>query len=86
MGTTASAKIIAIPIMNKPTEPATTVTTEAPDNASPAASEVPVPAPEPIATLSLRKVFQSLLARVTRDRIITFALACVSIGDRKSVV
>jgi len=50
------------------------------DVPAPVVSEIPVPEPEPIPTVSLTKVFRSLLARITRDRIITVALACVSIG------
>ena len=70
MGTTASAKIIAIPIMEKPPEPATPVaaetTAKVTANTSPAASDLPVPAPEPIPTVSLRKVVKSLSAKFTR--------------------
>ena len=77
MGTTASAKIIAIPIMEKPPEPATPVAAEATAkvtaNASPAAPDLPVPAPEPIPTVSLRKVLRGLSAKFTRERFITDA-------------
>jgi NitT/TauT family transport system permease protein len=39
-----------------------------------------VPDPEPIPTVSLRRIFRGLLARVTRERIIAALLACTSIG------
>jgi len=45
-----------------------------------AASELPAPEPEPVPAVSLTKVFRSLLAKITRERIITAALACISIG------
>ena len=80
MGTTASAKIIAIPIMEKPPEPATVVKTEATPVALPTASESLAPAAEPNTTLSLRKVFQALLAKFTRERIITALLGGTSIA------
>ena len=84
MGTTASAKIIAIPIMEKPPEPATPVAAEATAkvtaNASPAAPDLPVPAPEPIPTVSLRKVLQGLSAKFTRERFITALLGGISIA------
>ena len=48
MGTVSSAKVVAIPIMAKPPEPATEVATEttaeATVKASPAASDLPAPA------------------------------------------
>ena len=80
MGTTASAKIIAIPIMEKSPEPATVVKTEATPVALPTASESLAPAAEPNTTLSLRKVFQALLAKFTRERIITALLGGTSIA------
>jgi NitT/TauT family transport system permease protein len=84
VGTTASAKIIAIPIMEKPPEPATPVAAEATAkvtaNTSPAASDLPVPAPEPIPTVSLRKVVKSLSAKFTRERFITALLGGISIA------
>ena len=84
MGTTASAKIIAIPIMEKPPEPATPVAAEATAkvtaNASPAISDLPVPAPEPIPTVSLRKVLRGLSAKFTRERFITALLGGISIA------
>jgi len=80
MGTTASAKIIAIPIMEKPPEPATSVVTEVPAQAPPATSDLPAPEPEPIPTVSLREVFQGLLAKFTRDRLITALLGGMSIA------
>jgi len=84
VGTTASAKIIAIPIMEKPPEPATPVAAEATAkvtaNASPAISDLPVPAPEPIPTVSLRKVLRGLSAKFTRERFITALLGGISIA------
>ena len=80
MGTTSSAKIIAIPIMEKPPEPATAVKTKATPVASPVVADVLVPAAEPNSTLSLRKVFQALLAKFTRERIITALLGGTSIA------
>lgn len=80
MGSLASAKIVALPMADKhpDPEPAPVVrssTTEAP--ASTAASKPPAQEPEAIATVSLTSVFRSLLAKITRERIITAALACV---------
>ena len=86
MGTTASAKIIAIPIMEKPSEPLTSVATEAPAEAAAKALSAtadlpaPAPAPEPIPTVSLRKVVQGLLAKFTRERFITALLGGISIA------
>ena len=80
MGTTASAKIIAIPIMEKSPETAAAIKTETTPVASPAGTESPVPAPEPNTTLSLRKIFQALLAKFTRERIITALLGGISIA------
>ena len=39
-----------------------------------------MPEPSPIPTVSLTEVLRSLLAKITRERIITAALACISIG------
>jgi NitT/TauT family transport system permease protein len=84
VGTTASAKIIAIPIMEKPPEPAISVAAEAAakavEKASPAAPDLPAPAPEPIPTVSLRKVLESLSAKFTRERFITALLGGISIA------
>ena len=91
MGTMASAKIIAIPMIDKHTdsEPVSAAAKAAVTEVSmretsgtpaPAASELPVPAPEPIPSVSLSKVFRGLLAYATRERIISAALACLSIG------
>ena len=82
MGSMASAKIVALPMADKPSNPepqpavVRASTTEVP--ASPPAPSAPEPASIP--TLSLTKVFKSLLAKITRERIITAALACVSLG------
>jgi NitT/TauT family transport system permease protein len=79
MGSMASAKIVTLPMADKHLNPE-----PAPAVVRTAATEVPasLPAPEPasIPTLSLTKVFKSLLAKITRERIITAALACVSLG------
>src|SRR4051812_31266200 len=95
MGKMASANVIAIPMIDKHTDPEpaaarasapqisrieTSRTATSADASAPVASEVPVPAPEPIPTVSLRKVLRDLLARVTRERLISAALACISIG------
>src|SRR5436309_5034395 len=93
MGSLASAKIVALPMVDKysDAEPAVAAVkpaaveisaaeTAASANAPVAASDVPVPEPEVVPTVSLTRVFRSLLARITRDRILTAALACVSIG------
>src|SRR5438093_7159638 len=92
MGSLASAKIVALPMVDKysDAEPAVAAVkpaaveisaaeTAAGANAPVAASDLPVPEPEVVPTVSLTRVFRSLLARITRDRIITAALACISI-------
>jgi NitT/TauT family transport system permease protein len=84
MGTLASAKII--PMIDKQIDPepasveAKLSAVQAPDTSAPVATELAVPEPEPIPTVSLRKVFLDLLGYVTRERIITASLACISIG------
>ena len=93
MGSMASAKIVALPMVEKHSDPEPTVaavrssTAEVPAAetaagapAPVAAAEIPAPAPEPTPTVSLTEVLRSLLARITRERIITAALACISIG------
>ena len=81
MGTVSSAKVIAIPIMEKRPEPATEVATETTAKASPVTAHLPAPALEPCpTTLSLRKVFQGLLAKITRERLITALLGGFSIA------
>jgi NitT/TauT family transport system permease protein len=85
MGTVSSAKVVAIPIMAKPPEPTTAVATEATAEttvkALPSVSDLPAPAPEPIpTTVSLRKVFQGLLAKITRERLIAALLGGISIA------
>src|SRR3981189_3990540 len=75
MGTLASAKII--PMMDKQTDPepvsveAKLSAVQTSDTPAPVATELAVPEPEPIPTVSLRKVFLNLLGYVTRERIIT---------------
>jgi NitT/TauT family transport system permease protein len=87
MGNMATAKIAGLPLIDKHTSPEPVSvepkvsTTETPADApAPVASEYPVPDPEPIPTVSLLKIFSDLLAYVTRERIITALLACISIG------
>ena len=81
MGTVSSAKVIAIPIMDKRPEPATEVATETTAKASPVTAHLPAPALEPSpTTVSLRKVFQGLLAKITRERLITALLGGFSIA------
>jgi NitT/TauT family transport system permease protein len=79
MGSMASAKIVTLPMADKHPNPE-----PAPAVVRASATEAPAsrPAPEPVSipTLSLSTVFQSLLAKITRERIITAALACVSLG------
>jgi NitT/TauT family transport system permease protein len=53
---------------------------ETSDMAAPAATKLVVPEPEIVPTVSLRDVAQGLLKYITRERMITAALACVSIG------
>ncbi len=93
MGSMASAKIVALPMVEKHSEPEPAVVVVKPAAAdisaveatagTPApiaASDLAPPEPEPIPTVSLSKVLRSLLAKFTRERIITAALACISIG------
>ena len=93
MGSMASAKIVALPMVEKHSDPEPAVAamrssaaevpaaeTAAGAPAPVAAAEIPAPAPEPIPTVSLTEVLRSLLARITRERVITAALACISIG------
>ena len=76
MGSLASAKIVALPMVEKHSdhEPAAAAVkpsaaeisaAEAAASASApvAASELPVPEPEPVPTVSLTEVFRSLLAQ-----------------------
>ena len=92
MGSLASAKIVVLPMADKhpdlePAAAAKPAAAETPvaqaaasSHAAVVASELPVPDPEVIRTASLTQVFWNLLARITRERIITVALACISIG------
>ena len=89
MGSMASAKIVALPMVDKHSEPESTVVvvkssaadiSVAEATAGAPASELAPPEPEPIPTVSLTNVLRSLLAKITRERIITAALACISIG------
>ncbi len=82
MGSVASAKIVALPMADKLSQPepspaaARAIMTGAP--ASPPAPATPEP--QSIPTFSLTKFSKNLLAKVTRERIITASLACVSLG------
>src|SRR5262245_35016364 len=81
MGTVSSAKVIAMPSTEKRPEAATAAATEAPVTASPVTSNLPAPAVElNPTTVSLRKVFQGLLAKFTRERFITALLGGISIA------
>ena len=89
MGSLASAKIVALPMLDKHSEPESTVvvvkSSAADISVAEATAGAPVPElappePEPIPTVSLTNVLRSLLAKITRERIITAALACISIG------
>jgi NitT/TauT family transport system permease protein len=93
MGSMASAKIVALPMVEKHSEPqpaisavkssaaeVSAVETAADAPAPVAAAEITVPEPELVPTVSLTEVLRRLLAKITRDRIITAALACISIG------
>src|SRR4051794_32918792 len=87
MGSSATAKIIpmtskqidaeAVAALAAAETPAVQAAADAPP---PAALDLPVPETEPIPTVSLTKVFRSLLAQITRERIITAGLACLSLG------
>jgi len=93
MGGLASAKIVALPMVDehsdhepapsamKPSAVEIPAAEMAANTSAPVvASELPVSEPEPVPAVSLTKVFRSLLAKITRERIITAALACISIG------
>ena len=75
-GSAAAGQVVEIMIASAP-EPDSN---ETPDMARPVAPEPVAPEPEVVRTVSLRDVAQGLLKRITRERIITAALACVSIG------
>jgi NitT/TauT family transport system permease protein len=80
MGSLASAKIVTLPMADKQSEPAPAAlrspATEAPASPPKPAVQEPISIP----TVSLTKVARALLAKITRERIITAALACVSLG------
>lgn len=90
MGSVAGAKVVVLPMIDKEGEyelvAAKPVAAVIADNAAispapaPAASEMIPAEPETIPTVSLNTVFRHLLAKITRERIITAALACVSLG------
>ena len=80
MGSLASAKIVTLPMADKQSEPAPAAlrspATEAPASPPKPAVQEPISIP----TVSLTKVARALLAKITRERIITAALACVSLS------
>ena len=80
MGSLASAKIVTLPMADKQSEPAPAAlrspATEAPASPPKPAVQEPISIP----TVSLTKVARALLAKITRERIIAAALACVSLG------
>src|SRR6188508_2251049 len=94
MGSMARVNVAAIPIPGvdadagrvfetKMTSPPESASNEAPDELAAiglAASEPVVPEPEIIPTVSLRDVAQAMLKHITRERMITAGLACISIG------
>jgi NitT/TauT family transport system permease protein len=61
-------------------ETETSVMKEPDDAPAPDVSTLSVSEPEVVAMVSLSKVLKSLLARITRERIVTAILACISIG------
>lgn len=91
MGSMARPNVAAVPIpgvdadarqvvetkMTSASEPAPN---ETPGTAKPAAIEPVAPQPEIVPTVSLRDVAQGVLKQITRERMITAALACISIG------
>jgi NitT/TauT family transport system permease protein len=91
MGSMARVNVAAIPIPGIDADAGRVVETmkvsvserasnETSDAAAPAVTEPAMPEPERVPTVSLRDVAQGLLKYITRERMITAALACVSIG------
>lgn len=84
MGSTATAKIVALPMVDKQADPepapVETKAAQVSADAAPVAVQMPIPEPEQIPTVSLTKVFVKLWGYVTRERLIAAALACISIG------
>ena len=92
MGSMARAKVVAIPIPTGPIEPqrvAESIMTSTPEKPEMTATEgqaAPASA-EPVATetpavrgITLQDITRFLSRHITRDRIVTFALGCISIG------
>jgi NitT/TauT family transport system permease protein len=92
MGSMARAKVVAIPIPTGPIDPqrvAESIMTSTPEKPEVTATEgqaAPAPA-EPAAAetpavrgITLQDIARFLSRHITRDRIITFALGCISIG------
>ena len=92
MSNMARMNISAVPISGVPAdagletmmasapEPASNETPDTAKSMAPPETEPVAPEPEIVPTVSLRDVAQGLLKQITRERIITAALACVSIG------
>jgi len=85
MGSMATAKIVALPMVDKQIDPEpapveTKVSTPSTTAEASAPTEPVSPMPEQIPTVSLRELLLNLLAQITRERIITASLACLSIG------
>ncbi len=89
MGTRASAKAEVIPLFDRKTasdqasDVVTSTTPEAPATTNLEASVVAsvTPEPEPTPKPSLRAMVRRLTAEITRERIITAILFCVSLGS-----
>jgi len=86
MGSMATAKVVALPMVDKQTDPEpapvetkATVARVSADPA-PATAEMPMLESQPAPAVSLTRVFVTLWGYVTRERIITASLACISIG------
>jgi NitT/TauT family transport system permease protein len=76
-GVAADAREPAVSSMTLPPEPSSSPT---PDAAAPLEDRPVVAEPETVPTISLREVAQGLLKQITRERMITAGLACISIG------
>jgi NitT/TauT family transport system permease protein len=95
MGNMARAKVAVIPIPDGRIDPIVeSMMTSTPETSAPAtsatatpdqpkpvtATELPAPEPEVVPTISLRDIAHGILKQFTRERLITFALGCISIG------
>jgi NitT/TauT family transport system permease protein len=78
MGSPARAKILALSMAE---QHSSVVRVSAVETSAPvAATGAPAPESETVPTVSLTKALRSLLAKITRERVITAALAVTSIG------